>query len=243
MDNNLFLYCALMFVVTMAGGMITLVRKWSDDWLHLFLSLGAGIFLGAVFFHLLPEAMEYEVSQGSGAYILIGYLLIFLIERFIAHRGGDQNGQGHFVVSLTALIGLSVHSVMDGFGLVVVWNDPELAKVLFASILAHKIPAAFSLASLMILAKQSRAKIVTGLVVFAATAPIGALALAPILGDQHTIDLRPFMGVVTGSFMYVATADLLPEVFHSRRRRWINLGLMIIGIVLMGYFGPEHGHH
>ncbi len=243
MDSSLLLYCALMFVVTMAGGLITLVRDWSDDWLHLFLSLGAGIFLGAVFFHLLPEAMADEVGHGSGAYILVGYLLIFLIERFLVHRGGDQDSHGHLVVSLTAFIGLSVHSVMDGFGLVVVWNDEELMKVLFASILAHKIPAAFSLASLMILAKLSRAKIASGLVVFAATAPLGALALAPIIGDQHTIDLRPFMGVVTGSFLYVATADLLPEVFHSRRRRWINLGLMILGILVMGYFGPEHGHH
>ena len=69
MDSNLFLYCVVMFVATMAGGLITLVRKWSDDWLHLFLSLGAGIFLGAVFFHLLPEAMEQEVSQGSGVYM------------------------------------------------------------------------------------------------------------------------------------------------------------------------------
>jgi len=243
MDTDLLLFCTLMFVVTLAGGLITLVRQWSDEWLHLFLSFGAGIFLGAVFFHLLPEVMGHEHGNGVGGYVLIGYLLIFLTERFLVHREGEKDSHGHLIVSLTALIGLSMHSIMEGFGLAIVWSDRELAGVLFTSILAHKIPAAFSLASLMILAKLTRAKIVTGLLIFAATAPLGAILLGSILGDQQAADLRPFTGVVTGSFLYVATADLLPEVFHSRHRRWINLGLMIVGIALMGIFGHSHGHH
>ena len=186
-----------MFVVTLAGGMITLVRKWSDEWLHLFLSVGAGVFLGAVFFHLLPEVLGHEFSRSAGGYVLVGYLLIFLIERFLVYREGEKGHHGHLVVSLTALIGLSVHSVMEGFGLAIVWSDQELASVLFTSILAHKIPAAFTLASLMILAKQTKAKIVVGLLIFAATAPLGAILLGPILGDHQAAALRPFIGVVT----------------------------------------------
>ena len=170
-------------------------------------------------------------------------IILNILKGFLVFREGESNGHGHLVVSVTALIGLSVHSIMEGFGLAIVWADKDLAGVLFTSILAHKIPAAFSLASLMILAKQTRARTVSCLLFFAATAPVGAMVLGPILGDQQAVDLSPFTGIVTGSFMYVATADLLPEVFHSRRRRWIDLGLMILGILLMGFLGHGDVHH
>ena len=242
MNSDLLLYCFLMFIATLAGGMITIVRRWSDEWLHLFLSLGAGIFLGAVFMHLLPESMGHEAGESPGLYILAGYLLIFFIERILLVREGGENGHGHLVVSLTAFIGLSVHSLMDGFALAIVMPDNELTVVLFTSILAHKIPAAFSLASLLILAKQSRARTVIILLIFSATAPVGAMVLGPILEYGEVTGLGHFMGLVTGSFLYVATADLLPEVFHSRKSRWVNLLLMIVGILLMTLFSPHGGH-
>jgi zinc transporter ZupT len=49
---------------------------------------------------------------------------------------------------------------------------------------------------------------------------------------------------MTGTFLYVATGDLLPEVFHTRKNRWQNLGLLITGILLMAVigFGFEHAH-
>lgn len=242
MNSDLLLYCGLMFVATIAGGALTLFRQWSDDWLHLFLSFGAGVFLGAVFIHLLPEVMGSGDRSTAGLMILIGYLLIFFIERILLIREGGKSGHGHLVVSMTVLIGLSVHSVMDGFGLAMVMHDQHVAKLLLTTILAHKVPAAFSLVSLMVLAKQSRTNIVISLIVFAATAPVGALVLGPILEAGQVGGATYFTGLVTGSFLYVATADLLPEVFHSRRRRWINLLLLLTGIVLIGFVGSELGH-
>jgi len=41
----------------------------------------------------------------------------------------------------------------------------------------------------------------------------------------------------------VATADLLPEVFHSRERRWVNLVLMVAGIILMSLLGTGAESH
>jgi len=241
MPNDLLLYCAVMFVLTMAGGLVTLVRQWSDEWLHLFLSFGAGIFLGAVFFHLLPEVMRQEPTYKAGLFILGGYLLIFFVERILLSHQGE--GHGHVVVSLTVLIGLSVHSLMEGFGLAVTMADTRLAWILLVSILAHKIPAAFSLVSLALLAKQSRKRSFYYLLFFAATAPAGALVLGPVLGADRLGAVWQTTGLVTGSFLYVATADLLPEVFHSRRRRWVNLFLMLVGITLMSLVGAQGEHH
>ena len=243
MTSELILYCLIMFVLTVAGGLLTLIRQWSDDWLHLFLSFGAGIFLGAVFCHLLPEVMRQEHSYKAGLFVLGGYLLIFFVERILLSREWGAHGHGHVVVSLTVLIGLSMHSLMEGFGLAVTMVDPQLAWILLVSILAHKIPAAFSLVSLALLAKQSRKRSFYYLLLFASTAPVGALILGPLLALDRAGDLWQMTGLVTGSFLYVATADLLPEVFHSRKRRWVNLFLMLVGITLMSLVGATSGHH
>ncbi|MBK6938607.1 MAG: ZIP family metal transporter [Planctomycetes bacterium] len=50
------------FAVALIGGCLPLMFRWSDRVKHSILALSAGIFLGAVFLHLLPElsALEHE---------------------------------------------------------------------------------------------------------------------------------------------------------------------------------------
>jgi len=43
------------FVVGLVGGAIPLARRWSDRWHHAALAFSAGVFLGAVFLHLMPS--------------------------------------------------------------------------------------------------------------------------------------------------------------------------------------------
>jgi zinc transporter ZupT len=45
----------LMFVVATAGGCLPLLVRWSDRTLHAALAFSTGIFMGAVFLHLLPS--------------------------------------------------------------------------------------------------------------------------------------------------------------------------------------------
>jgi len=242
MDTDLLLYSAVIFAAALVGGMITLVRRWSDYWLHLFLSFGAGIFLATVFIHLLPQAMEMGEAESVGLFVLIGYLLIFFVERFLFYRRADEADHVHPVVSTTAFIGLSVHATIAGMGLAVFMPTPEVALALLVSILAHKIPEAFSLSSLMVLAKHSRRRIVISILAFAAMTPFGALVLAPVLDAGNEKLLMILTSIVTGTFLYVATADLLPEVFHSKENRWLNLVLLVLGILIMGTIGLEHQH-
>lgn len=43
------------FIVGLIGGAVPLARRWSDRWHHAALAFSAGVFLGAVFLHLLPS--------------------------------------------------------------------------------------------------------------------------------------------------------------------------------------------
>ena len=57
------------FAVALLGGCLPLMFRWSDRVKHAILALSAGIFLGAVFLHLLPElsALEHEYQANLAA--------------------------------------------------------------------------------------------------------------------------------------------------------------------------------
>lgn len=237
MNGQLYLSLTILFVATLLAGLLTGFRKWSDDFLHLILSFGAGIFLGVVFVHLLPEALHDSAGPNQTISVLLGFLLIFFVERFLFSREAEKNDHKHRVVSYTVLIGLSLHSIVEGIGLAVTSADSRVGPLLYYSILAHKIPAAVALASLLALANLPRRMFVGYLTLFAASAPLGALVVASFWSGADSGMVRSMTGWVTGSFLYIATGDLLPEVFHSRRHRWLHLFLLLAGIVAMIVLG------
>jgi zinc and cadmium transporter len=109
--------------------------------LQLYLSLSAGVMLGASFFHVLPEAME--LAKGTfGWWMALGAVGLFCIERFIAphshevspkdmaekehlHGPGCEHDHAHDhehraappVAGWMAVLGLTVHTFMNGVGL------------------------------------------------------------------------------------------------------------------------------
>ena len=244
MNSTLLLYGVVLLGVAFAGGMVALARQWTDRLLHLFVSFGAGVFLGAVFFELLPEAMSHENNRAVGIAILAGYLLIFFIERILLGTGEGGYDHNHKVISMAVFFGLSVHSLIDGLGLAVAVKDSRLGQIVFTSILAHHMPAAFSLASLLTLARFSRRKIIGLMLLFSAMPPLGAFLIQPLLSATSDRLFVYLVGLMSGTFLYVATGDLLPEVFHSKVGRWKNLLLLGVGLSLMAAisFGFEHVH-
>ncbi len=240
MDDNFLLYCILIFAAGLLGGVLPLIRKWSDELLHLFVSFGAGIFIGTVFLHLLPEALSHDHSGSSAMFVLIGFMLIFFIEKFLVVQGDGGYDHNHYVVSITALVGLSVHSIIAGLGLAVGSNFEDIGSLIFYSIIAHKSTAAFSLASLFLLAKMKMKKSILLIVMFSLMTPLGALFFSYVITSVDHESLAPLLGLTAGTFLYVAVGELLPEVFHTKSHRWSKMALLILGILLMSFI--EHGH-
>lgn len=238
MDSTVAVYSLIVFGVAFASGLLALVRKWSEAQLHTIVAFGAGIFLGATFIHLLPEAMHSDYSKEAGAMVLIGFLLVLFVERFLLSRPGQPGHvHTHMIVSMTALVGLSVHTLIGGLGLAVGAQQPEIGKAVLVSILAHKIPETFVMVTLMMMAGIRYSKIVSNLALLCAMTPIGALLLAQVVPVDGSRALSMLTGLVAGTFLYVATGNLLPEVFHLKERRGWHLALLVIGAVIMGAIG------
>lgn len=89
-------YCACILVVSLAGGLLPLVRGLTHTRVQVYLSFAAGTMLGAAFFHMLPDAAEL-VGNGRFlfAWVAGGLLGLFFLERFFAfhhHEVAEAEG-------------------------------------------------------------------------------------------------------------------------------------------------------
>jgi zinc and cadmium transporter len=277
-------YSIAILVFSLFGGSVPFLGRVTHSRLQLYLSLSAGVMLGASFFHVMPDAME-KAGAGFGWWMALGVVGLFCIERFIAphshevssklqqeheHEPGCEHDHEHraapTVAGWMAVLGLTVHTFMNGVGLAGavefdaekrstgMWILPGLA--LFLAIALHK--PADALAISMVLSRKgvSRGKLTLVQVGFALMVPLGAAAF---MGAKDWLaqnkNAEEYLNQLTGAalafsagtFLFIALSDLLPEVQFHRHDRIPLFLTLVLGVVLMGGIalleGHDHGGH
>ena len=105
----------LVFALALVGGLVPLVFQRTERLQHLLIALAAGVFLGGVFLHMLPEAAGLSLHGGAGGEhvhgdltvwggVLAGVVLLFLLENLVlrtrtgeehSHRDHSHRDHGH----------------------------------------------------------------------------------------------------------------------------------------------------
>jgi zinc transporter 1/2/3 len=241
----------------------------SDRLLGLGNALAAGVFLAAGLVHMIPEADRTWSALGRHApfaFMLaaLAFALMLLVEhvllpehaheevhappgeRFLrlAQQGlGSGTGDGHEAMSAYAVLtALSIHSLLAGLAL---GAEPELSQALVISlaIIAHKSAAGFALGvSLARSALPARTNWVL-VALFASATPIGglfgALLGASVGGDLGSMLEAIFLSIAGGTFVYVATFDILRDEFPApggRLAKWCVLTSGIVGMSALAFW-------
>jgi zinc transporter ZupT len=241
MTESLLTAAALLFVVHALGAAPPLLARWSHRGLHFCVSVAAGVFLGAIFLHLLPELAERGGHEGPVSLLpwiaaLGGLVLLFFLERIVLAQPGHATDP-HALVWSSSYIGLSVHSFATGLGFAAVAADPALMWTFVGAMAVHKASESFSLATVMRLAGLPRRRAALLLAAYSASTPAGLLLGGGFALGALGASVSPVLaGLACGTFLYVAVGDLLPEVFHeSAQRRSGTVGLLLgIGITAAG---------
>jgi hypothetical protein len=144
MEKAIF-YPFLMFIfaITMLGGWIPTFKLWSQDTFRLVISFCAGILLGAVFFHVLPEISTVLGSQ-LGYSVMFGFLLIFILEKFIMVHPCEEGECNYHKIGLAAYVGIGFHSILDGIA-IGAGTMMNLSYVIIIAVTIHKFTAALAL--------------------------------------------------------------------------------------------------
>lgn len=229
-------YLAVIAAGSLAGGLLPLFGAWSRRSLLVPVAFSGGILLGAAFFDMIPEAADL-LHDYLGLPLLAGFLTIFIMERFmLVHpypEHAAEHGRAHHIhLGLMAYIGLSFHSLLDGLALSSTYNRPELGGVVLLAVLFHKIPDAFALTSLLLLDRWSPRPIVGWMTVFAFSTPVGALLTYFALARAGNEIIGAAIAVSAGTFLAVATSDILPQIRHENDQRMWPLLALFVGLAV-----------
>ena len=225
------------------------------------LSLAAGALLATAFMHLLPEAFESQVgAHDLFVTLLIGLVFFFLLdkaelwhhghEHHHAHEHQDHNHnhhEGHNAKAGTwaVLTGDSVHCFGDGVLIASAFMaDMRLGVIASLAVLAHEVP--HHMGDLMVLRSATsnrRAALIKVSLAGAVTALGGLVGFW--LVEQLQDYLPYFLVVASSSFVYVALADLIPQLQKrlSARETAAQIVWLLVGIALVTWVsGLAHGH-
>jgi zinc and cadmium transporter len=90
----LVIYCCVIMATSLLGGYLPFLGHVTHGRIQVYLSLAAGVMLGAAFFHVMPEAVELS-GPLFGWWMALGAVGLFCIERFIAPHSHEVNGGKH----------------------------------------------------------------------------------------------------------------------------------------------------
>jgi zinc and cadmium transporter len=233
----LLIYSVVVMAVTWLGGVIPLARTWHERHLGLLTAFASGVLLGAAFLHMIPEAAG-QIPNHIGLAVLGGLVFVFLLERVIAthYCEHDHDACDHFqMIGLTFYVGLTLHSIIDGVVLGSGALVPSLGIIVFSAVVAHKLPAVFSLSSILVAGGFRQKRVLRLLVVLSLATPAGAFAAFLGLRGLNPDLAIPSIAIAVsaGTFLYIALTDLLPTVQRETENWARSVAALLVGLLLM----------
>lgn len=205
-----------------------------------FVSFSTGGLLGDVFIHMLPELMEVpEVASRGIPLVLVGIVLSFVIEKFIHWRHChvyplDDHVHVH-PVGMMNLLGDAVHNFIDGIliaGSFLVSLPVGIATTV--AVILHEIPQEIGDFAVLLHAGYAKARALRFNFLSALGALLGGILI--LLGGWSSESIGAWLlPLAAGNFLYIAGADLIPELHKetSPRSSFLQLLCMIAGIAVM----------
>jgi solute carrier family 39 (zinc transporter), member 1/2/3 len=221
-------------------------------------AFASGIILGTGLLHMLPDAHEilHEIYPSYPVAFLLAaaaFLLLLLVEHVLLGQRGHSHGElarhgqhelasevavhaaDHRLASFVLLAGLSVHSILSGVALGAQNEASSTAAILVALIL-HKATEGFALGVSLTRNRVEPHLSWWLLLGFAAATPLGIAAGAVATQYLHADFALAFEGVFSaaaaGTFIYIASLDMIGEEFSHGDRPFAKWLSALVGLAL-----------
>jgi zinc and cadmium transporter len=198
-----------------------------------------GGLLGGAFFHLLPESFEsYSNLQEVSLLLVAGFMLFFILERFLHWHHNHTSGISENVVKPFGTLNLladGFHNLLDGLLIGAAYTHSHAVGITTTIVvLMHELPQEIGDFGVLIHAGFSRSKALIFNFLSACTAFLGALIVLIFtgVGEFLSAAVLPF---AAGGFIYLAAADLIPELHAEKalKKSFHQFLALLLGIALM----------
>lgn len=238
-----------------------------DRFVKHLVSFSVGALLAAAMLNLIPEAVEAGLHPHDlGVTLLVGLLVFFVLEKLALwrHAHGDEDhhghhhhghshahrGSGHAAPQATKpaafmiIVGDGVHNFADGVLLAAAFlQDVKLGIATTVAVVAHEVPQ--EIGDFMILLNsgiERRKALILNLAASLTAVAGGVIGYFVLTAIQPVV---PYVIVfAAASFIYIAVADLVPELHrhHKPSVAPLQLGLILLGVGVVALTSNHFGH-
>jgi zinc transporter ZupT len=229
----LYAYLLLFGTILLSGLSFFAFKNIGPKQLKLLLSFSGSYLFALTVLHLIPEVYKNE-SPSIGIFIFIGFFLQIILEFF---SEGIEHGHIHIhkhqnaAFPLGMMVGLCIHSFLEGMPLVQKFQDESTQRSLLAGITLHHIPVALALVSMLIQSGVKKTPAIFYLILFALMAPAGAF-ITSMIGEGQISNFPLFsdqmMAIVIGIFLHISTTILF-ESYEHHRFNYLKLLIILLG--------------
>ncbi|MHA1215081.1 MAG: ZIP family metal transporter [Candidatus Hodarchaeales archaeon] len=205
-------------------------------------SFASGTLVTAAFLGLIPEGLEQLDSHTFLATVLFGIIAFFVLEHLVILRHcHDEDCEIHNTVGPMILIGDAFHNAVDGLVITGAFlTSPAFGVIVGISILAHELPQEVGDFALLLHSGYSKEKaLIYNILSGISTIVVAVLAYFALDLVKSTI---PFViAISAASFIYIALADLYPELHHKfgfsfQMKQMFSMIIGVLTIILLLQF-------
>jgi zinc and cadmium transporter len=242
----IFLGGIVMSSLSLVGWLTTILseRKFKAI-IYPMVSLSAGSLLGGAIFHMLPSALE-KSNEIIWVFmnLFFGFVILLIFEQFLhwhhCHKAPSEHKEP---VSYMLLFSDSVHNFIGGVGVASAFMiDINLGIITWSAAALHEIPQEFGDFGILVHSGWKKSSALFWNFISATTFLIGGML---VYFFAPKLNLSYLTAFAAGNFIYIASADLIPEFkkVNNLNLSIINLLFFLFGVaVLFITYFTFHGH-
>jgi zinc and cadmium transporter len=197
----------------------------------------AGALLGDAFLHIVPEVAESRTGFDHTASVSVvgGIIVFFILEKVLHwHHSHFPHEEVLHPVAVSNLLGDGLHNFIDGVIVAGAFSvSPQLGIATTAAVGLHELPQELGDFGILLHAglEPRRALLLNFLSGLTAIAG-GALTL--LFSTPDTI-VRLFLPFTAGTFVYIASTDLIPELHKEPEpaKSLLQVVALLMGVAVM----------
>ncbi|MFX1489691.1 MAG: ZIP family metal transporter [Promethearchaeota archaeon] len=244
--------------------MISIKEKTLDRMLFILVAFATGTILATALFDLIPESLHHLEELGAGisislvfTFVIVGFVIFFVIERFIywfhGHAHEEENkfvcyesmtegidtpvdrGSNIKSFALLNLIGDGLHNFLDGVIIMVAFlSSVGNGIIITLAVAFHELPQEIGDFGILVYGGFTKKRALFFNFLSAMVALLGGV-LAFFLSETVELFNLFFLAFSGGGFLYIASTELMPEMTKEKnlKKSIIQALIFVAGVVLI----------
>lgn len=213
---------------------ISKYEEWGNQNVIYFVSFAAGVLISVSFIHIIPES--FDMNATAPIFLLVGFMALHIFNRFLNVFVCHKRECTNLAIGVIPMIGIGLHSFIDGIIYSVTFNVSIFTGVLAAiGMVLHEFPE--GVVTFLLLERAGFTRKRSALYAFLAAAistPLGTLVSFPFINKIDRPALGALLAISAGALVYVGASHLLPAVEKENKRYSIvSLGVGIFVAVMI----------